>query len=138
MQIVPSYKDVNIKTKSYNTSAQMAQIICDFGRIILEKYFSIMQPESISSSSTVKCPICKRELILITDPESGDNICNKCGMIMSDKIEDMINQLEGYNLYSISGITKDGRQTIGTSTSFALHDMGLSTTIGKTNRDASG
>ena len=97
-----------------------------------------MQPESISSSSTVKCPICKRELILITDPESGDNICNKCGMIMSDKIEDMINQLEGYNLYSISGITKDGRQTIGTSTSFALHDMGLSTTIGKTNRDASG
>src|SRR5919199_6257503 len=100
-----------------------------------------MQPESISSSSSaITYPICKSELILVTDPESGDNICNKCGMIMSDKIEDMINRLEGYKMYSASGImiTNDRCQRIGASTSLALHDMGLSTIIGKTNRDGSG
>jgi transcription initiation factor TFIIB len=61
-------------------------------------------------------------------------------MIMSDKIEDMINRPEGYKLCSTSGIiiTKDRRQRIGDPTSLALHDMGLSTMIGKTNRDASG
>jgi transcription initiation factor TFIIB len=109
---------------------------------MIEKYFSIMQPESISSSSSsaITCPICKSKLILVTDPESGDNICNKCGMIMSDKIEDMINRPEGYKMYSASGImiTNDRCQRIGAPTSLALHDMGLSTIIGKTNRDARG
>jgi hypothetical protein len=70
-----------------------------------------MQPESISSSSSaITCRICKSKLILVTDPEYGDNICNKCGMIMSDKIEDMINLPEGYKLYSTSGIIRKDRR----------------------------
>jgi transcription initiation factor TFIIIB Brf1 subunit/transcription initiation factor TFIIB len=50
------------------------------------------------------CPVCKSDLLLITDPDSGEDICNKCGMIVSDKIQD-INRPEWRNMFDIVEIT---------------------------------
>jgi len=82
------------------------------------------------------CPVCKSNLLLITDPDSGEDICNKCGMIVSDKIQD-INRPEWRNMFDTVEITNRRRRT-GMPTSLARHDMGLSTVIARTDRDASG
>jgi transcription initiation factor TFIIB len=90
------------------------------------------------SSSTI-CPICEGELLLITDPESGENICKKCGMIVSDKIQDIINQPECLSsFHPVAKITDSPYQRTCSPTSLARYDMGLSTFIAKTDRDASG
>ena len=82
------------------------------------------------------CPVCKSDLRLITDPDSGEDICNKCGMIVSDKIQD-INRPEWRNMFDTVEITNRRRRT-GIPISLARHDMGLSTVIARTDRDASG
>ena len=92
-----------------------------------------MQP---SPPSTI-CPVCKSDLLLVTDPESGENICKKCGMIWSDKVQDIIKRPEWYDTFSALEIN-DRHYRTGIPTSLARYDMGLSTVIGKTNRDASG
>jgi transcription initiation factor TFIIB len=82
------------------------------------------------------CPVCKSNLLLITDPDSGEDICNKCGMIVSDKIQD-INRPEWRNMFDTVEINNRRRRT-GIPISLARHDMGLSTVIGRTDRDAGG
>ncbi|MGC2572489.1 MAG: TFIIB-type zinc ribbon-containing protein, partial [Candidatus Nitrosopolaris sp.] len=75
------------------------------------------------------CPSCKRDSTVITDPKTGEIICSNCGMVLSEKL---------------SAIRSDGRpivmdETEGKTTglpSLAIHDMGLSTVIGKENTDA--
>ena len=89
-------------------------------------------------SSTI-CPICKDELLLITDPESGEDICKKCGMIVSDKIQDIINRPECLSTFDpVVKLTDKHYQRTGAPTSLARYDMGLSTVIARTDRDASG
>src|SRR5919198_5551700 len=90
------------------------------------------------SSSTI-CPICEGELLLITDPESGEDICKKCGMIVSDKIQDIINRPECLSTFDpVVKLTDKHYQRTGAPTSLARYDMGLSTVIARTDRDASG
>ena len=91
-----------------------------------------MQP----SQSSAICPVCKGDLLLVTDPESGEDICKKCGMILSSQILDIINPSNWYNAGTVK--TNDRLHRTGTPTSLARYDRGLSTIIGKTNRDASG
>src|SRR5919198_2474035 len=89
-------------------------------------------------SSTI-CPICKDELLLITDPESGEDICKKCGMIVSDKIQDIINRPEWLDTFhAVAKVTDRYYQRTGAPTSLARYDMGLSTVIARTDKDASG
>jgi transcription initiation factor TFIIB len=87
----------------------------------------------IPSSSNSICSIggCNQT---ITDTESGEIICSKCGQVISDKIEEI--RPEWRNFASSDGSNDKSR--IGMSTSLARHDMGLSTIIGRTDRDASG
>ncbi|MFL6380212.1 MAG: transcription initiation factor IIB family protein, partial [Nitrososphaeraceae archaeon] len=82
------------------------------------------------------CPVCKSDLLIITDPESGEDICKKCGMIVSDKVQD-INRPEWRNTFDTVEIN-NRRSRTGIPTSLARSDMGLSTIIGRTDRDASG
>jgi transcription initiation factor TFIIB len=93
-----------------------------------------MQP----SPPSVTCPVCKSDLVLITDPESTEHICKKCGMILSDKIQGMISRPEWYGTLDPIVQIKDRHHRTGSPTSLARYDLGLSTVIGKTNRDASG
>lgn len=80
------------------------------------------------------CSTCNTDQTAITDPESGEIICSKCGLVISEKIEDYAHQER--RAYSIQ--EADERARTGARTSLAFHDMGLSTIIGKANKDASG
>jgi transcription initiation factor TFIIB len=79
------------------------------------------------------CSICGSNQI-ITDAESGETICSKCGQVLLDKI--LETQPEPQNFPKSYG--SNDRSRTGMSTSLARHDMGLSTIIGRTDRDASG
>src|ERR671918_133723 len=93
---------------------------------------SQLQTSNMPISNPV-CSICGYNQT-ITDTESGEIICSKCGQVISDKIEEI--RPEWRNFASSDGSNDKSR--IGMSTSLARHDMGLSTIIGKTDRDASG
>src|SRR5919198_1092318 len=81
------------------------------------------------------CSICQSNQI-ITDSESGELICSKCGQVILDKIQQTGPEWRNFALSSDE--SNDRRSRIGMSTSLARHDMGLSTIIGRTDRDASG
>ena len=93
---------------------------------------SQLQTSNMLISNPV-CSICGCNQT-ITDTESGEIICSKCGQVISDKTEEI--RPEWRNFASSDGSNDKSR--IGMSTSLARHDMGLSTIIGKTDRDASG
>lgn len=80
------------------------------------------------------CSTCNTDQTAITDPESGEIVCSKCGLVISEKFEDYAHQER--RAYSIQ--EADERARTGARTSLAFHDMGLSTIIGKANKDASG
>ncbi len=69
----------------------------------------------------------------VTDPTTGEVICISCGTVISDGIAE--NRPER----SIIDINKlySGSRT-GMPMSLAIHDLGLSTVIGRNNKDFSG
>ncbi|MFL6319774.1 MAG: transcription initiation factor IIB family protein [Nitrososphaeraceae archaeon] len=89
------------------------------------------------SNNPILCSICKSNQI-ITDTESGEVICSKCGQVISDKVQQAGPEWRDFTLSSSSNESNDSRSRVGMSTSLARHDMGLSTIIGRTDRDASG
>jgi transcription initiation factor TFIIB len=96
----------------------------------------------LSSNSQLApvCSICKSNQI-ITDSDSGELICSKCGQVISDKVEQEGPEWRNFDLLASSMGQSNGsnsRSRVGISTSLARHDMGLSTIIGRTDRDASG
>ena len=97
------------------------------------KYYNSQLQDSstaVSGSNPTLCSICKSNQI-ITDAESGEIICSKCGQVISDKVQQTGPEWRDFGL-------SDTRSRVGMSTSLAKHDMGLSTIIGRTDRDASG
>ena len=82
------------------------------------------------------CSICKSDKI-VTDPESGEIICSNCGMVISDKIQ-QISRPEWSTFDTEQVNNNNNRIRTGAPTSLARHDMGLATVIGRTDRDASG
>ena len=83
-----------------------------------------------NKSTLAKCPGCNNERA-ITDPDSGEVICSKCGRVLSDKLLEMGPEWRGAD-------ETEARARTGMSESLARHDMGLSTIIGRADRDASG
>ena len=94
------------------------------------------KPSSSNLQLTPICSICKSNQI-ITDSESSELICSKCGQVISDKVEQDGPEWRNFDLLS-PGQSNTNRSRVGMSTSLARHDMGLSTIIGRTDRDASG
>ena len=86
--------------------------------------------------TTIVCSICKTSDSIVTDVESGEVICSNCGMVISDKIQD-INHPER-RAFSSEVMSNKGSRRTGSPTSLAKHDMGLSTIIGRINKDAAG
>src|SRR5918912_1236862 len=94
----------------------------------------IMMVKKEDQDSVLRCSICNIENTAITDPDSGEIVCSNCGMVIFDKIEDTIHpERRTYTLEEV-----DRRARTGTPYSLARHDMGLSTIIGRENKDASG
>ena len=79
-----------------------------------------------------RCPRCGKGN-LVTDTNTGENFCGKCGFVITDKIDE-----SGPEWRSFSKEEHEGRSRAGVPTSLAMHDMGLATIIGPTNRDATG
>jgi transcription initiation factor TFIIB len=93
-----------------------------------------MEPPSPQPQPFSTCPMCKDNLRIITDTNSGETICSRCGMIVLDKTQN-INQPEWR---AFSSAEHEDRSRTGIPMSLAIHDMGLACIIGKTNRNAGG
>jgi len=79
-----------------------------------------------------KCQRCVKGSML-TDNNTGEMFCSKCGFVASDRTE-----REGPEWRSFSKDEHGDRARAGTPTSLAMHDMGLATIINPINKDASG
>jgi transcription initiation factor TFIIB len=79
------------------------------------------------------CPNCNKPSDIITDTESGETICGNCGMILTDKSQETRAEWNAFNAEDINA-----KSRTGSPLSLAKHDKGLSTIIGKINKDASG
>ena len=82
----------------------------------------------------IVCSACNSDRV-ITDHESGEVICSKCGLVISDIIQE--SRAVGSACFTTDEIYNKSRNA-GLPNSLARHDMGLSTIIGIPNRDASG
>ena len=80
------------------------------------------------------CHLCLKNEDVITDHESGEIICSNCGMVITDKTQDVATP--EWRAYTTE--EKNEKARTGSPTSLAVHDMGLSTVIGRANRDAGG
>ncbi len=87
-----------------------------------------------SSPALYKCPRCGRTGTMVLDESSGEQVCNNCGYVASDRIQDLGPEWRSFGRES----GQEDRSRIGSPSSLARHDMGLSTVIGLENRDVSG
>jgi len=81
--------------------------------------------------SRPKCPSCGDKK-MVTDEITGELCCGKCGFVVSDKISET-----GAEWRSFAN-DDTNRTRVGAGTSLTMHDMGLSTVIGTTNKDSTG
>jgi transcription initiation factor TFIIB len=82
------------------------------------------------------CSVCDNNNYtdIITDPESGEVICSNCGVVITEKSEDITNP----EWRAFTAEEQNEKVRTGAPTSLAKHDRGLATIISKTGRDASG
>jgi transcription initiation factor TFIIB len=92
-----------------------------------------MSQKVINSSSLILCSLCNRDTNILTDQESGEVICTNCGSVMNDKV---LETKAEWNAFDYED--RNSKSRTGAPTSLAKHDRGLSTVIGKINRDAAG
>ena len=86
--------------------------------------------------STDECSACGSEQ-LVTIPDSGEIVCEHCGVVISDKTEEKGPEWRTFATATVGGEGNDENRT-GMPFSLARSDMGLSTIIGRTNKDAKG
>jgi len=79
-----------------------------------------------------KCPECGGTN-LIHDYDTGETICGGCGLVIQ---EGMMNK--GPEWRAFTQEEKESRSRVGIPTSYSVHDKGLSTAIGRIDRDAFG
>jgi transcription initiation factor TFIIB len=70
---------------------------------------------------------------MVTDRETGEMFCSKCGFVMSEKLQE-----SGPEWRSFTQDEHGDRARAGAPTSLTMHDMGLATIINPINKDASG
>src|SRR5215831_10720676 len=100
----------------------------------LNKVFKDTSKYDSTVRQTSACSLCKSES-LVTDTESGEVICSKCGMVISERTQDT--RPESRKFPNTTELSKNRART-GMPNSLTSADMGLSTVIGKSDRDASG
>ena len=79
------------------------------------------------------CSACNVGDKMITDLESGEIVCGSCGMVAQGQIQDTRRELTENPASGLSNVSGVGPQS-----SLAMHDMNLSTMIGRSNRDSNG
>jgi transcription initiation factor TFIIB len=81
--------------------------------------------------TSILCSMCNNGR-MITDLESAEVVCGSCGLVSSDKA------VESRAEWRTFDSENNNRQRVGSPSSLAFHDMGLSTIIGKVNKDSAG
>ena len=84
-----------------------------------------------ATTTSPKCPSCLNVKI-VTDQNTGELCCSKCGLVLTDKITDTGAEWRSFS----SG--EGNKARTGAGTSIRMHDMGLSTVIGAANKDSTG
>ncbi len=79
-----------------------------------------------------KCPRCGKATLTV-DSDSGELVCSNCGLVVKERTEETGPEWRSANIEE----GQDRRRT-GMPTSIVEHDMGLSTVVGRSNRDAAG
>src|SRR5918995_3063820 len=95
--------------------------------------------DTISIYSKIVCPNCNVNYSnsnVISDPESGEYICNNCGLVISS--EKALEMRPEWRIFNLEQSNNNSRIRTGMPTSLARHDMGLSTIIGRADRDYTG
>src|ERR687897_2588513 len=95
--------------------------------------------DTISIYPKIVCPNCNVNYSnsnVISDPESGEYICSNCGLVVSsEKAQEMRPE---WRIFNLEQSNNNSRIRTGMPTSLARHDMGLSTIIGRADRDYTG
>ncbi|MFZ0265872.1 MAG: transcription initiation factor IIB [Nitrososphaeraceae archaeon] len=104
----------------------------------------ISKQDSISVRSKIVCTNCNKSnninsqinnTNIITDPETSELICSNCGLVIStERVQETRPEWHYFDHDS----PNNNRIRTGMPTSLARHDMGLSTIIGRTDRDYTG
>jgi len=91
--------------------------------------------KTITTTNSVTCSVCRNNYTdIITDSESGEVFCGDCGMVISEKSEDITNP--EWRAFTAEELNERART--GAPSSLARHDKGLATIISRTGRDVSG
>jgi transcription initiation factor TFIIB len=85
--------------------------------------------------TSIICSTCNNDQRSVTDIESGEIVCSNCGMVMLDNVQESRPE---WRSFTTTDEVNNTRSRTGMPTSLARHDKGLSTIIGRTDRDASG
>ncbi|MFQ6065011.1 MAG: transcription initiation factor IIB family protein [Candidatus Bathyarchaeia archaeon] len=83
-------------------------------------------------ASKDRCPECGSPN-LVHDYETGETICGDCGLVIHEQMMD-----KGPEWRAFTQEEKESRSRVGIPTSYSVHDKGLSTAIGRVDRDAFG
>jgi transcription initiation factor TFIIB len=95
----------------------------------------MLNDKKTRTANSASCYVCHNDYTnIITDPESGEDICSNCGMVITEKSEDITNP----EWRAFTAEEQNEKTRTGAPTSLAKHDRGLATIISKTGRDASG
>lgn len=79
-----------------------------------------------------KLDVCTRGP-LVTDNDTGEILCSSCGQVLIEKIDSVGSELRSFDLEQFNDKSRTGAKS-----SLAIHDMGLATSIGSQDKDASG
>lgn len=79
-----------------------------------------------------KCPECGSKN-LVHDYDTGETVCSNCGLVIQQQMMD-----KGPEWRAFTQEEKASRSRVGVPTSYSVHDKGLSTAIGRVDRDAFG
>jgi transcription initiation factor TFIIIB Brf1 subunit/transcription initiation factor TFIIB len=74
-----------------------------------------------------------KHTFILTDPVAGEIICINCGVVISDRSQESRPVRQTFTNNGLATGSRGGRPA-----SLAIHDQGLSTIIGRDNRDHTG
>ena len=98
----------------------------------LAEFIEKTKPKTTKIRSEIKCPECGG-INFIWDYDTGETVCEGCGLVTG---EHMIEK--GPEWRAFTSKENASRCRVGLPTCYSVHDKGLSTVIGRVDRDASG
>ncbi|RDI71047.1 transcription initiation factor IIB [Halopelagius longus] len=90
------------------------------------------RPERRDGDEKLRCPECASSA-LVADEEHGETVCDDCGLVVE---EDSVDR--GPEWRAFDAAERDEKSRVGAPTTNTMHDKGLSTNIGRENRDSKG